>query len=900
MSSAGAAWYDLSARVDQLEADLKQAEGKVAASAKKGSDEFEGQWSKGLGRVRENAGKARNALAAIGVGLGVATVIAFFANAINAASDLNEEVSKSQVVFGESAAGVEEFANRADVALGQSKQQALAAAGAFGNMFRTIGLAEEESATMSTTMVQLASDMASFNNQDPSDMLERLRSGLAGEAEPLRQYGVLLSEARVKQYAWANGIAASGVELTESQKVVARYGVILQDTTLQQGDFARTSEGLANTQRKNAAIWENSLARIGQTLLPLATSLATFAGEVLPDVADAIIDLIHVAEPMVSLLLTLGGLWIEHAKTIVPLVALIYGIKLVGAMKGAAAGMKLTELAAKSLRATLLLGLPLLLEGLEAAGNWVDELKHGKANVEAFDAAVQDLNLSQEEQAIAMAKVLELAKETGASADGVSRSFAYWYEQTGSLEEALKLLRGEAGSTGDEVDDLDESIRNETLAMRQAAAGHREAATEIGETVNGMAADVVDAFNGIEGVVKDSVRAVPGGVAVELTNGTTIVAASADDLADAIPAAVKRAKQEAAAEALLIPGEIAKSILEGRDEVIQAATGFAAAATDPLVQKARITEIRQQLHEITEVTAEEAKNATDASIAEDRRKYAELEIMLAAHLARADPASKEAAGIFAKYLKNADPATRAAYDAVLTALEDRAFVLQHNVEEAAVATSQSLPDALDDARADTIAKAIQTTQAVLREAQNLENPMHQSGFTSGENLGQGVYSARGTARDNVARFGDFVSGPIRYMPSWVWGNTTGKNWGDGLLFSQTYVNDKAKQLRDGVTRFLEFAQSPPYTKVRQIGRNVAREYLASMSAQMKAADALAILGGARDAVGGVLGAGSAQAGSSTTTNNETHVHLHAEGPIPVTTEPQLINAMDRLLWASGR
>jgi hypothetical protein len=216
---AGEVWYSARLEQDQLRADYKAAEAELARSGRVGGDAFgegveqgarEGgaalrseskkagdEAEKHLGgaatRVREGWTKAQHALAAVGVAVGIATVTGFLNGAVNAASDLNEEASKTEVVFGDASGKVKEFASAADTALGQSERQALGAAGAFGNMFRTIGFADDAAADMSIRMVQLASDMASFNNQDPSDMLERLRSGLAGEAEPRRQFGGLLS-----------------------------------------------------------------------------------------------------------------------------------------------------------------------------------------------------------------------------------------------------------------------------------------------------------------------------------------------------------------------------------------------------------------------------------------------------------------------------------------------------------------------------------------------------------------------------------------------------------------------------------------------------------------------------------------------------------------------------------
>ena len=130
---------------------------------------------------------------------------------------------------------------------------------------------------MSKSMVQLAGDMASFHDQDPTEMLETLRSGLSGEAEPLRKFGVLLTRRRSSRRP-TRGIAKKGAELTEAQKVQARYALIMEQTTKAQGDFARTSDSVANQQRTLTAETENTTAAFGQALLPAMQALQTVIG----------------------------------------------------------------------------------------------------------------------------------------------------------------------------------------------------------------------------------------------------------------------------------------------------------------------------------------------------------------------------------------------------------------------------------------------------------------------------------------------------------------------------------------------------------------------------------------------------------------------------------------------
>lgn len=215
-----------------------------------------------------------------------AAVVAGAGAVIKAAADEGEALNKAKVIFGDSAESVIRFSDTSATAFGVSKAAALEAAGGFGAMFDTAGLAERASSDMSVTMVQLASDMASFNNEDPSDMLERLRSGLSGEAEPLRQFGVFISAARVETEAYAAGIATAGEELTEAQKVQARYNLIMADTARQQGDFARTSDSLPNMLRSLGAELTDLAADFGQTFLPVIIDAVSLIGDVVGVLGD--------------------------------------------------------------------------------------------------------------------------------------------------------------------------------------------------------------------------------------------------------------------------------------------------------------------------------------------------------------------------------------------------------------------------------------------------------------------------------------------------------------------------------------------------------------------------------------------------------------------------------------
>jgi hypothetical protein len=201
---------------------------------------------------------------------------------VNAASDLNESISKSNVVFGSSAKAIEAWSKTAAQSLGLSQTAALEAASNFAILGTSAGLTGADLAGFSTDLTGLAADLASFNNTSVDEAITALAAGLRGESEPLRKYGVLLDAATVEAKALEMNIGKTSKEITNQDKVLARNALILEATTLQQGDFARTADGAANQQRILAAEVENSRAAIGEGLLPAYKDLLA----VLVNVAD--------------------------------------------------------------------------------------------------------------------------------------------------------------------------------------------------------------------------------------------------------------------------------------------------------------------------------------------------------------------------------------------------------------------------------------------------------------------------------------------------------------------------------------------------------------------------------------------------------------------------------------
>ena len=254
--------------VDNLNKSLK--------SATKDVDTFGDKMTK-AGKV------AGAALAAATVAAG-AFAIKIGVEAVKAASDLSETVSKVGVLFGDTSKEIEKFAEGAASSLGQTKQQALDAAATFATFGKAAGLSGQDLSKFSIDFVKLSSDLASFNNTSPEQAINAIGSALRGEAEPLRAYGVLLDDASLRQQALELGIISTTKNaLTPQQKVLAAQALIYKQTGAAQGDFERTSDGLANKTRILTAQLENAKTTIGTALLPIVLELATaFSEKIIP------------------------------------------------------------------------------------------------------------------------------------------------------------------------------------------------------------------------------------------------------------------------------------------------------------------------------------------------------------------------------------------------------------------------------------------------------------------------------------------------------------------------------------------------------------------------------------------------------------------------------------------
>ena len=223
------------------------------------------------------AGKMADAVANAGkrmtVGLTL-PIVGISAVVTKAASDAEELQSAFDHTFGQMSKDMNRWAIESGDAMGRATQEMQEGALAFGQLFKDAAPTEAAAARLSQKFTELAQDAASFYNTDFDTAMGKIRSGLTGEAEPLRDFGVFINEAAVKTKALELNLITSGQELDEYGKIMARSALIAEGLMDAQGDIERTSSSLANRIRKIKSDFHELAVEIGEYLEPYAQKLA--------------------------------------------------------------------------------------------------------------------------------------------------------------------------------------------------------------------------------------------------------------------------------------------------------------------------------------------------------------------------------------------------------------------------------------------------------------------------------------------------------------------------------------------------------------------------------------------------------------------------------------------------
>lgn len=313
---------------DEFGKKLKtDGDNEAKAAGKKAGDSFGNSFGDSV------KGLLKGALAAAAV----AGVGAFVGNAVNAAKALNVESLGVEQVFGEAAGIVQEFGKNAAQTAGLTAAAALGAAKGFGVIATSAGLAGTEAANFSTSLVQAAGDLASFNGGTAEEALAAIQSAMQGQFEPLRQYSLFLDDASLRQAAFAAGITNSiDQALTPQQKALATQAYLIENLGVAAGDFEAYGDSFDNALQTMKAEIENTSATLGMALLPALgevvgaiNPLIEMVGPLLADlfvklvpliefVAQAITDLSPIFEPLVEIMGVLIDVGIQILEALLP------------------------------------------------------------------------------------------------------------------------------------------------------------------------------------------------------------------------------------------------------------------------------------------------------------------------------------------------------------------------------------------------------------------------------------------------------------------------------------------------------------------------------------------------------------------------------------------------------
>lgn len=228
---------------------------------------------------------AKGVALAIAAAFSIRAIVNFSKECIALGSDLEEVQNVVDVTFGSMSTQIDEWAKTTAEQFGISELAAKQYSSTIGAMFKSMGVSGQELTDMSKKMAELAGDMASFYNLDTDVAFQKIRSGISGETEPLKQLGVNLSEANLEQFRLSQGMTTAYKNMNQQQKALLRYNYLLSVTSDAQGDFARTSNSWANQTRILSLQFQSLKADLGAGLINVLTPVLQVINRIIAGMA---------------------------------------------------------------------------------------------------------------------------------------------------------------------------------------------------------------------------------------------------------------------------------------------------------------------------------------------------------------------------------------------------------------------------------------------------------------------------------------------------------------------------------------------------------------------------------------------------------------------------------------
>lgn len=232
-------------------------------------------------------------------------------DSIDIASSLIEVENVVRTTFGNYENLVNDMAKTSIRDFGMSELSVKQYSSRFQAMGVAMGFSQKKMADMSVELTKLTADMASFYDIEQSDVARNLQAIFTGETEPLRKYGLDLTQATLKEWALKNGLDANISSMTQAEKTMLRYKYVMANTVAAQGDFAKTAD-----------TWHNQTVILKQSFQELAGIIGT--------------SLINALKPFLSGLNFAMTQVIDFAETVTNALGAIFGWKFEVTNKGIA------------------------------------------------------------------------------------------------------------------------------------------------------------------------------------------------------------------------------------------------------------------------------------------------------------------------------------------------------------------------------------------------------------------------------------------------------------------------------------------------------------------------------------------------------------------------------------
>lgn len=267
-------------------ASLEIAQAKLAqtkAELDKVSKELEKQKTV-LGKTSKEWGELSGKLTSVGKTMSMtltAPILAAGAASFKLGADFEQALGKMNVVFEESSRNIEEWAKNSLRDFGLARSTAITLATDFGALFKGMGISIKETEEWSTTLAERTMDLANFYNVTVEETTTALNAIVTGQTEPLRKFGINMTQAALQEYAYSQHIRKRVSDMTEAEKVQLRYNFVIEKTNIAVGTTARESGSATGQINK----FKESIKELGisfsEQILPIITPVIEWLNNVI-------------------------------------------------------------------------------------------------------------------------------------------------------------------------------------------------------------------------------------------------------------------------------------------------------------------------------------------------------------------------------------------------------------------------------------------------------------------------------------------------------------------------------------------------------------------------------------------------------------------------------------------